>query len=230
MVLCRKRREIAHPPGKNQPLWRRPGTIPRPNRGLVSPANLPKLATVVGLAGLGYLGQQAVRRAQEHQQLARVNREKTESPERLAALAAAAALEPTNFETAYALGESLRRLSWVGGDDYVERATEAMTCFERAIRLNPYSPTARIGLGMCLDWLERHDEAGPHFEAALRLDPNNYSVVAHRGWHFFQVEDYAQAKDCFVHSLNLMWAGRNPIAAHYLTIVERKLAEQAAPK
>jgi hypothetical protein len=54
-------------------------------------------------------------------------------------------------------------------------------------------------------------------------------VLAHQGWHFAQVEDYATAKQWFDRSVRLKWLD-NPIARSYLNIVNRKLKEKAAGK
>jgi hypothetical protein len=48
--------------------------------------------------------------------------------------------------------------------------------------------------------------------------------LAHLGWHYVQMEDWATAKQWFERSLSLFWAD-NPIARSYLEIVNRKLAE-----
>ncbi len=135
-----------------------------------------------------------------------------------------------NFDTAYEVGEALRRLSGQGYLGYEKLATEAIEWFQRAARLNPFDPYNPLRIGMCLDWQGRHEEAAPYYEKALKLDPNNYELVAHQGWHFVQTGDYATAKQWFERSYKLELSERNTIAPRYLSIIERKLKETAASK
>jgi len=188
------------------------------------------LATIVGLAGLFYLGQQGWRRAHEYLWLERSFKEQFYSPTKISALKQAFAAEPMNFDTAYEVGEALRRLSGQGYLGYEKLATEAIEWFQRAARLNPFDPYNPLRIGMCLDWQGRHEEAAPYYEKALKLDPNNYELVAHQGWHFVQTGDYATAKQWFERSYKLELSERNTIAPRYLSIIERKLKETAASK
>lgn len=181
------------------------------------------LATLVGVAGVVVLGSQASRSAQEYIWFARARTE-PEAVRKLEALKRAATLEPSNFETTYAIGESLRQLSWQGEAGFEKLAAEAVQWFQRGMLLNPYDAYNHMRIGMCLDWLGRHDEAAPYYEAALRLDPNNYYLQAHQGWHFVQTGDYQSAKDWFEKSMKTMPWG-NFIAMNYLLIVDRKLKE-----
>ncbi len=184
-------------------------------------------ATGLLLSGICYLGWQGTRRALEYAWLERAEREPNFSDAQAAALERAFAVEPMNFETAYALGEAFRIQSWEGGDNYAELATKATDWFGRAIKLNPYHSPSFMRQGMCLDWLGRPDEARARFDRAVQLDPNGYFTMAHMGWHYVQVKDYAAAKVWFERSLRLM--GRdNTIAESYLQIVNRKLIEGAA--
>jgi len=63
----------------------------------------------------------------------------------------------------------------------------------------------------------------------VKRDPNNYYVLAHQGWHFFQAKDYQAAKSWFDLSIKIRWWD-NPIANNYLAIIERKLKETEHPK
>jgi O-antigen ligase len=144
------------------------------------------------------------------------------------ALEQAAAIESSNFETCYQIGEAYRWRSWAGDSDYRLDAERAIKWFEAAARLNPYDPYNLIRIGMCLDWLGRRGQAAPYYTAALRLDPNNYYLVAHQGWHYVQTGDLRQALACFERSLELK-PGDNPIAWRYRNIVSLKLQEQANP-
>jgi len=185
--------------------------------------------TVILLAGVLYLGQQGWRSAREEALLNQVKRERLLTPARVDLLEQAVAAEPMNFDTTFALAETLRQMSWQGADDYRELAEAAIRWYRRGIALNPFDAYNYMKLGMCLDWLGRHGEAAPWFEEAVKRDPNNHYVLAHQGWHFVQVEDYASAKQQFDRSVRLKRKD-NPIALSYLNIVNRKLREQAAGK
>jgi len=185
--------------------------------------------TALLLFGVCYLGQQGWRSTREEARLKQVKRERLLTPARVELLEQAVAAEPMNFDTTFALGETLRQMSWQGADNYRELAEAAIRWYRRGIALNPFDAYNYMKLGMCLDWLGRHDEAAPWFEEAVKRDPNNHYVLAHQGWHFVQVEDYATAKQWFDRSVRLKWKD-NPIAFSYLNIVNRKLKEKAAGK
>jgi O-antigen ligase len=187
------------------------------------------LLTVLLLVGAAYLGQQANRALREEALLRQVRSERWLTSTRVKLLEQAVAAEPTNFDTTYTLAETLRQMSWQGGDDYRELAQRAMSWYQRGISLNPFDAYNYMKLGMCLDWLGRHEEAAPWFEQAILRDPNSYYVLAHQGWHFVQVEDYAAAKGWFERSLRLKRLD-NPIALRYLAIVNQKLKEPASKK
>lgn len=207
----------------------------------VAPGRLCRMIVVlVVLAGVGYLGQQGWRRVRELAWLDRAEQWKAMPGQRAGLLFLAHAVEPMNFETAYALGETLRAQSWQGNEDYVALAEAALPWFQRGIELNRYEPYNYLRYGMCLHWLGRHDEAGPYFEKAGRRDPNGYYLVAHQGWHRFQLgaqyaargesqaarEQFLAAQPWFERSLQLTpYLTPNPIARTYLDIISRKLAE-----
>jgi len=131
-----------------------------------------------------------------------------------------------DFDNAYELGEAQRTQSWLGGDNYGQLATNAMQWYRRVIQLNPYDPRGPLRYGMCLDWVGRHDEAQSYFDRAAELDPNGYYTVAHVGWHYVQVENYAAAKPWFELSRRLYWTS-NTIADTYLEICKTKMLEAA---
>jgi tetratricopeptide (TPR) repeat protein len=197
----------------------------------VKPALIGRIiATIVGVIGVCYLVQQGYRRGREYLYLERAAKETAYTPKMIAALRAAAAVEPTNFETTYALGEALRRMGWDGNSGSEKLISEAVSWFQQGIRLNPYDPYNYMKLGMCLDWSGRHNEAGPYFEKAVQRDPNNYYVLAHQGWHLVQAGEYSAAKPWFERSLTLQHPWHNPIARTYLAIVEQKLKESNPSK
>lgn len=183
--------------------------------------------TLMLLASAAWIGQQGIIRAHEHSWLSRAGSERKITPTRIHALEQAAAVQPTNFETAYALGESYRRLAWEGDSGYQQHARSAIEWFQRAIVLNPFDPYPRARLGMCLDWLGHHDVAAPHYEAAAPLDPNNHYLANLIGWHHVQTGDWISAKQWFELSLDIKWWA-NWTAERYLRIVNQQITNQTA--
>jgi len=184
-----------------------------------------RMALTLFLAGaVVYLGIQSWRRTIETHWLAKAEDLPHFSKEQIATLQKAFAAETKNFETAYQIGEGYRMMSWQGGEDYQELAKTAMRWLKRSMELNPHDPYSVMRYGMCLHWIGQHAEAGPYFKRASELDPDGYYTLAHIGWHYVQLEDWATAKQWFERSLSLFWTD-NPIARSYLEIVNRKLAE-----
>ena len=184
------------------------------------------VATVVLLGGIAYLGAQGWQRASEYVWLRQASRQSPYSPAQVEALQKAFAVEPRNFETAYRIGEALRIQSFEGGENYRALATNAMNWFEQAMTLNRYDPYNPLRYGMCLDWLGQKEQAQAYFDRAVELDPNGYFTLAHVGWHYFQLGNYAAAKPWFQRSRTLMWK-TNVIADSYLQIIQTKLLEAA---
>lgn len=149
------------------------------------------------------------------------------SHEKIEQLEKAFALQPKNSETAYAIGEQLRALAWLGKDDNQERARQALEWYQRAIELNRWDELSHIRAGMCLDWLGRTSEAEQHFVSALEIDPNHWHSRAMMGWHEFQKENYPRAEEWFRKSLLLNWT-ENPTAYAYLNLIEKTKREDAA--
>lgn len=182
-------------------------------------------AVSLGLAILcSYLSWQLWLGVREWRWLERAAEETTDARRHIAALEQAFRVEPTNFETAYDLGEQYRFLSWNGTGEYAALAQQAIDWFERSTTLNPYDAYGWMRYGMCLDWLGRHAEAGPFFQRAVILDPNGYYTLAHQGWHYFQAGDYAAAKEWLTRSWRLNW-WENPVATTYLRILEQRQAD-----
>ncbi|HYE33566.1 MAG TPA: O-antigen ligase family protein [Methylomirabilota bacterium] len=150
-----------------------------------------------------------------------------ETEERYALLQSAAAVDPFNWKTSYALGENLRTRSFQGFTGYEKLGTEAMDHFKRAWELNPYDAYSYMRYGMCLHWLGRGSEAEDYFVKANELDQNNTFFAAHYGWHFFQLADYETARHWLKRSMDLTW-GYNDLAVTYFHAAEKKLAEKQA--
>ena len=183
------------------------------------------LPTIVLVGVIGFAGFYTVRQIRENSCLYRA--QTSTFDRKVAALKAAFAIEPNNYSTAYTLGQVFREASFRGETGYEKYAEEAIIWFERAAKLNPFSPYNYLGWGMCLDWLGRKQEAERCFDKALELDPNSHYTVAYQGWHRVQLEDYAGAQKWFEKSLGLSY---NHFADSYLGIVRQKMAEAAAEK
>jgi O-antigen ligase len=182
------------------------------------------VVTFVLLAGLVYLGWQGSRAAREYAWLHRA--ERMSSPDdQIAALQKAFAIEPKNFETAYAIGEAYRSKSWEGASDYIETADRAREWYVRCTTLNPYEGYGYMRYGMCLDWVDRSKESPPYFDKAVQLDPNGYFTAANVGWHHVQTGNYAAARSWLERSKRLH--GDNPIADSYLPIITAKMLQAA---
>ena len=182
--------------------------------------------TIVALAGAVFLAAAGSRRAVAYYWTERAARLPSFSPAAVEAWKKAFAAEPKDAEFAYQIGESYRLRSWDGGDNYEELARQAMEWFERGAKLNPYDVHFPLRLGMCLDWLGQRDKSWAYYSRAEELDPNGYFSIAHIGWHFVQIEDYAAARPWFERSLHLKWDD-NPIAENYLALCHRRLIEAA---
>lgn len=191
----------------------------------------PVLAKVLLLAllacSLSYFGFQGHRRAEEFAWQTRAANVDLPLLDRADLLKKAFAVEPTDFETTYQLGELYRIQSFQGGTDYESLAQEAMQWYSRGMKLDPYYGYNFLDYGMCLDWLGRYDEAGTYFSRAEALDPNGYFTIAYLGWHYLQTGDYAAARACFTRSVCLDW-NENDMAHSYLEIVQNKLMENAS--
>lgn len=193
--------------------------------GLETPGKL--LATGALLMAFGWLSYQEMRLGREQARLQQARSVPFLSPAWFEAMEGAAQIEPTNFETSYALGEACRLQSFEGGEDYEAWAVKAMTWFARGIKTNPFDGYNHMRYGMCLDWLDRPAEAEPYFWKAEELDPNNYFTLAHVGWHYLQTGNYAAAKPWFERSLKLQWKD-NDVAEKNLEIINERMLEAAS--
>jgi O-antigen ligase len=190
--------------------------------------------TVLLGAGMIYFGREGWRGGREWVWLERGNKVRLDSPEQVRCLSEAFRVEPKNFETAYRLGESYRRLSLVGGQEYPEfggvgyeaLAKKAMEWYQRAMNLNRWQGYSWLGYGLCLDWLDLTAESPPYFERAEELDPNGYFTVANIGMHFWQTGELAAARVWFERSLRLQRKD-NDIALNHLALINVRLLQAA---
>jgi O-antigen ligase len=191
------------------------------------------LLTLACLAGAVYLGWQGTQRGREHVLLQQAGQAE-DLPGKIGALKAAHRIEPNNFETTYEIGETLRLASWQGLENYEALALEALQWFERGMTLNRFDPYNHLRFGMSLHWLERAEEAAPYFRKALELDPRSYFMMGHMGWHYFELENYPEAKSWFEKALfQAHWHPeyrfkKYDTAVYYLDLIDRRVAAQAA--
>lgn len=184
-----------------------------------------RIAATLVLSGAAfYLGGQAVQRTRQDLALRLAQQKGFASKEGTAALEKAFRIEPKNSETALAIGEVLRLRSWNGGDDYKTLALEALPWFQRAMELNRWDPQPYIRTGMCLDWIGRHAEAKIYFDKALQVDPNHWFTRGMMGWHYFQIENFAEARRWMEKSVEAE-LNANTFAYTYLEILRKKLSQ-----
>ena len=106
---------------------------------------------------------------------------------------------------------------------------QAIEWFKKNIELNAYDPHGFIGLGRCLDWIGEHKESANAFKQAEALDANGWLTQAYLGWHYFQVEDYATARQWLEKSLSMMKDEKlNPVPYFYLAKIDEKQKKQGA--
>ncbi|MBM3831104.1 MAG: hypothetical protein FJ406_11295 [Verrucomicrobia bacterium] len=181
--------------------------------------------TVAALAVAVVLGHAAARRGLEEHLLRRASDPRTNRDEQFALLQQAHALEPTNPDTHFALGEVLRVTAWEMPPGQQDGVRAAMPWFESVWRLNPYDPFSRLRYGMCLDLLGERESATRHFLRALELDPVGAFTLSHVGWHYIQLEDWANARKYLRRAAEMPGADYT-IPNTYLPVVEERLTEQ----
>ena len=184
------------------------------------------LLTATLAAGVVYLTWQTARSGRESVWLMRAQLREATSPEQIAALKEAFSAEPKNFETARAIGEAYRLLSWENTGDYKEQAMEAMKWFRRATEVNRSDDSSFRRYVMGLDQIDEHDQALAYFELANQIDPNSYFNNAYAGWHYMQTEDFAAARVWLHRSQQLEWKD-NIIAESNLKICEDRMIQAA---
>lgn len=141
------------------------------------------------------------------------------------------ATEPMNPDTIYQIGETLRVKGWGGMRNEEQLLNEAMSWFEKGMKIQPYHSLMFLRQGMCLDWMDRSSESPRYFQRAAELDPNGYYTISHVGWHYAQIGDYATARAWLLRSTQIPGVQeKNDVGRNYLEVVERRLREAAARK
>ncbi len=139
------------------------------------------------------MGTRELRIGAETYWLAKAKSEKTSAARSWDFFMKAHEVEPTNPQTDYLLGESLRLVSKEGNRGYKEKAREAIDWFGKGMDLNAFDPRFPLRIGMCLDWIDRPTQATPYFQLAESLDTNNSYIALEQGRHFVALGDLDKA-------------------------------------
>lgn len=175
--------------------------------------------TALGLLTAAWLWHEGFHRAQV--QIVRLAAAAAPTAEaQLELLRRAQPMDPKNPELCFAIGEVLRVLAWERPDNYRELAEEAMLWFDRSATLDPYDPFPRVRHGMCLDLLGHRRLATRYFLRALALDPNGAFTLTMTGWHYCQLEEWAEARK------HLQRAVKLPEVDHTMGVIFLRLAEE----
>jgi O-antigen ligase len=152
------------------------------------------LLTFLAIGSVYYLATRELRIGKETYWLAKAKSEKISAERSWDCFKKAHEAEPTNPQTDYLLGESLRLVSKDGNRGYKEKAREAIDWFGRGMDLNTFDARFPLRIGMCLDWIDRPTQATPYFALAAHLDTNNYYIALEQGRHFVALGDYDKAQ------------------------------------
>lgn len=159
--------------------------------------------TLLCVGAVFFLGTGAIHSGKEAYWLRKAKAEKVSAEQALDCFKKAHEIEPSNPQTDYLLGESLRLASKDGNSGYREKAQQAVEWFAKGMDANHFDARFPLRIGMCLDWIDRSKEASPYFDLAERLDTNNYYIALEVGRHFVSLGDYATAKTWVEKSVNL---------------------------
>ncbi|MBK9967374.1 MAG: tetratricopeptide repeat protein [Holophagales bacterium] len=83
------------------------------------------------------------------------------------------------------------------------RPDEAETAFQKALKAQPLSVEARLGLAMALNRLGRHEDAAREFRRAVEIQPGWWSTHSHLGVFQLTTGNLAAALDSFRTALGL---------------------------
>ncbi len=161
------------------------------------------LLTLLAAGAIYFLATRELLIGRETYWLAKAKSEKISATQSWEFFKKAHEAEPTNAQTDYLLGESLRLVSIEGNPGYKEEAREAVDWFGKGMELNPIDARFPLRIGMCLDWIDRSKQATPYFDLAELLDTNNYYIALERGRHFIALGDYDKARASIQRSLNI---------------------------
>lgn len=161
--------------------------------------------TVLIAGGGGWLAAQGIQRGTETYWNNRAQNDSLPVDTRVAAMEKAYQADPTDYVTAYSLGEYFRLASQEGNPGYEALATKAMDWYDKSMKFNPLDAYIPMRYGMCLDWLGRTNEATPYFEKAEALDPESTHVAYFMGRHYMELGNYPKASEWFTHSFDIKY-------------------------
>ena len=93
----------------------------------------------------------------------------------------------------------------VEGEDFVaaRNMEAAITCFDRAIQLDPANDYAWGGKALALDYLKRYKDALECYDKAIEHNPNNAITWHNRGLTLASLQMLKQAVESFEKSLEI---------------------------
>ena len=80
----------------------------------------------------------------------------------------------------------------VKGGEYLRSRdyNKAVTCFDKALAIDPNSILALSGKGFALEFLTKYEEAITYYDKVLKLDPNIVMILISRGHAAFYLKKY----------------------------------------
>ena len=84
----------------------------------------------------------------------------------------------------------------------LDKATEALECFEEVLRAEPVHAEALVKKGTALEQLSRLDEALQCYERAIAVDENMTIAYLQKGGLFNRLERYEEALQCYEQALH----------------------------
>ena len=85
----------------------------------------------------------------------------------------------------------------------LKRYDEAISCYDRALEIDPKNSGVLNNKGNALIILGRHDEANKYLDRALDLDPRNVNAWYNKGSIFNQSKKYNEAISCYDRALEI---------------------------
>ncbi|MFJ7216097.1 tetratricopeptide repeat protein [Amycolatopsis sp. NPDC098790] len=109
----------------------------------------------------------------------------------------------------------LMELGWVHSDQL--HHDEALACYDRALKVDPYDASALEWRGTALRWLRRFDEAQIALQEAIELRPDQPGLLVEMGWVHSDQLEHEEALAWFSRALDINpdhgWALRSRAAA-----------------
>ncbi|MEM7103581.1 MAG: tetratricopeptide repeat protein [Bacteroidota bacterium] len=121
-----------------------------------------------------------------------------------------------SFSKLYTMDPTTVPVPWIEGIGYFNQndISNAFTCFEKALKVNPYNYHVLNNYGTTLAKMERYQQAIPYFEEALRINPSFDDCKFNLAFSLYQLKDYENAlrwtsktaqsekRDLFINTIN----------------------------